>query len=292
MRLQVGDVFDEFEVIKYIGAGAFAEVYLAYDTILDRKVVLKQLSPELSTDDSEWSAFVNEAQVTASFFHPGIITVHALRINAKAGSAVLVLEYMDGGTLRDLIKHGALDLELIWKLAYHIGDALSYLHTRGVVHRDIKPENILYSREMGWFKLTDFGLAYHPDRAEFEALNHGQPGTLMYMSPEQTLNHTPVTERFDLYSFGVVLYEALTGKYYLEVDPVNDPPQEIARHIQYTPPRPLNLPANNTALLEKLTNVLFRSLAKHPLRRYPTVRRFVRAFTRVIEDIELDQNVY
>ena len=288
MRLKPGDIFDEFEVIRHIGSGAFAEVYLAQDTILERIVVLKQLSPQLSEDDREWAAFVNEAQVTASFFHPGIITVHGLRVDAKANSAILVLEYMDGGTLRDLIElDGALDLELIWKLAYQVGDALSYLHTRGVLHRDIKPENILYSKETGWFKLTDFGLAYHPKRPEFEELNQGQPGTLIYMSPEQTRNQAElVSERADLYGFATILHESLTGRYYLPIDPLHSDPIDISDCIQNEDMLPLPSVHAEDVLVSQLEEVLRKALAKHPLRRYPNVRRFVRAFTRVIENMQ------
>ncbi|NJL93997.1 MAG: serine/threonine protein kinase [Anaerolineae bacterium] len=289
MQLQVGDLFDEFRVVRRLGAGAFSEVFLAHDRVLERQIVLKQLSPKLSQNDLEWNAFVNEAQVTASFFHPGIVTVHGLRMDASGESAVLVLEYMDGGTLRDLLRaNGALDFDLVWRLCYQVGNALTYLHTRGVIHRDIKPENILYSRETGWFKISDFGLAYHPERSEFEILNEGHPGTPAYMSPEQTSSSDVLTERSDLYTFVAVLYEALTGHYYLPMDP-----DHVEREVLFEAIRglaPAELPVLNCtpALVDHLESVLLKGLAKHPLRRYPTVRRFTRAFTRTIENIELE----
>ncbi|HLA43820.1 MAG TPA: serine/threonine-protein kinase, partial [Aggregatilineales bacterium] len=208
MELRIGEQFDEFEVVEKIGSGSFSNVYLAHDTVLERMVVLKQLRHDLTGDDNEWAAFINEAQITASFFHPGLITVHGLRVNDHAPYAVLVLEYMDGGTLRDMIDdNGGLDLDLVWNLAFQVGNALNYLHRRGIVHRDIKPENILYSKETNWFKLTDFGLVYHPERPEFEEINDGQPGTLHYMSPEQSQDHE-VDERSDQYTLASVLYEA------------------------------------------------------------------------------------
>lgn len=285
--LKVGGTFDEFRITKKIGTGAFADVFLAHDTILDRWVVLKNLSPELSDNAHEWAAFVNEAQTTANFFHPGLITVHSLRVNEKQQSAVLVMEYMDGGTLYDILDdYRALNLELVWNLAHQVGDALTYLHERDIIHRDIKPENILYSRETGWFKLTDFGLAFNPHRPEFEALNDGQPGTLIYMSPEQARGEQ-VTPQSDQYTFAAVLYEALTGKFYLPaVKKVEDQPKRAVQQINIAQPARLPLLCDDFELLDQLESVLFRALSKHPTERFSSVRRFVRVFNRVLEDID------
>jgi eukaryotic-like serine/threonine-protein kinase len=286
MELQKGDLFDEFEVLEKIGEGSFSQVYLAHDTVLDRIVVLKQLSAELSTNDSEWNAFVNEAQVTASFFHPGLITVHGLRLDQAANSAMLVLEYMDGGTLRDVLDtRGALDLSQIWNLTFQIGHAVRYLHKRNILHRDIKPENILYSAEMDWFKLTDFGLAYDPSRAEFEVLNQGQPGTLRYMSPEQVTNR-PLGTLSDQYTLAAVMYEAMTGTYYLGIDDTLMEDNELIQYILNAYPPEMPMIHHDPVLVEKLEAVLLRALAKHPQERYPTVSRFVREFTRVLEYME------
>jgi len=290
--LHPGDVFDEFEVLQKIGTGAFSEVFLAHDTVLERVVVLKQLSPELSKDDREWAAFINEAQVTASFFHPGIITVHSLRMNGH--SAVQVLEYMDGGTLRDLLdENGALDLHSMWNLAFQVGNALSYLHAQNIIHRDIKPENILYSKATHWFKLSDFGLAYHPNHPEFEALNDGQPGTLRYMSPEQAQDQ-PLDQRSDQYAFAAVLYEALTGQYYLPFEDPDMSDAEIIDHVVKGFPAPLSHIHSDVFLIEKLEDVLLRALAKKPAQRFKYVTRFMREFTRIIEYMESapDQTQY
>lgn len=286
MELQKGDLFDEFEIVDRVGSGSFSVVYLALDTVLDRVVVLKQLSPSLSTDDSEWGAFVNEARVTASFFHPGLITVHGLRVDNAANSAVLVLEYMDGGTLRDMLDtNGPLNLTQVWNLTFQIGHAVRYLHKRGIIHRDIKPENILYSAEMDWFKLTDFGLAFDPTRPEFEALNQGQPGTLRYMSPEQAANQ-PLDHLSDQYTLAAVLYEALTGSYYLGVDDSEMDDGELIHYILNGYPAALPQVHYDMVLVEKLENVLLRALSKNPTDRFITVTRFVREFTRVLEYME------
>ncbi|MBZ0309805.1 MAG: serine/threonine protein kinase [Anaerolineae bacterium] len=287
VELRIGDTFDEFEILEKIGTGAFSSVFLAYDPMLDRKVVLKNLSPELSDNQDEWDAFVNEAQTTASLVHPGLITVHSLRIDAENQSAVLVMEYMDGGTLRDMIEHhGPLDPELIWNLAHQVGEALTYLHGRGIVHRDIKPENILFSRETGWFKLTDFGLAFNPDRPEFESLNDGQPGTLIYMAPEQARNEH-VTPQSDLYTFAAVLYEALTGSHYLpQVKHYEGQPRRAVQQIQDAHPPRLPMVCQDIELVDQLESILFKALAKHSHERFSSVRRFVRAFNRVVEDID------
>ncbi len=287
VELRIGDTFDEFEILEKIGMGAFSNVFLAYDPILDRKVVLKNLSPELSDNQDEWAAFVNEAQTTASLVHPGLITVHSLRIDDKNQSAVLVMEYMDGGTLRDMIdRYGPLDPEMIWNLAYQVGEALTYLHERGIVHRDIKPENILFSRETGWFKLTDFGLAFNPDRPEFEALNDGQPGTLIYMAPEQARNER-VSPQSDLYTFAAVLYEALTGSHYLpQVKHYEEQPRRAVQQLQVAHPPRLPMVCQDIELVDQMESILFKALAKHPQERFSSVRRFVRAFNRVVEDID------
>lgn len=287
VELRIGDTFDEFEILEKIGTGAFSNVFLAYDPILDRKVVLKNLSPELSDNQAEWDAFVNEAQTTASLVHPGLITVHSLRVDDKNQSAVLVMEYMDGGTLRDMLeRYGPLDPEMIWNLAHQVGEALTYLHERGIVHRDIKPENILFSRETGWFKLTDFGLAFNPDRPEFEALNDGQPGTLIYMAPEQARNER-VSPQSDLYTFAAVLYEALTGSHYLpQVKHYEEQPRRAVQQLQVAHPPRLPMVCQDIELVDQLESILFKALAKHPQERFSSVRRFVRAFNRVVEDID------
>ena len=286
MELRVGDAFDEFEITKKIGSGSFSEVFLAQDTILDRQVVLKQLSPDLTDDDREWDAFISEAQITASLRHPGVINVHALRVDESVPSAVLVLEYMNGGTLRDILdKRGTLDLREAWRLAFQVGNALGYLHQRGILHRDIKPENILYSEETGWFKLSDFGLVFHPDHPELEALNSGQPGTLKYMSPEQAQGKK-IDPRSEQYSFAAVLYEALSGEYYLPINPDRLNDRALTKHITNDYPDRLPMIHTDIVLVEKLEDALIKALSKMPKHRYKSVTRFVRAFTRMLEFME------
>jgi serine/threonine-protein kinase len=283
MELRAGDRFDEFEVLEKIGAGSFSSVFLAYDTILDRHVVLKQLRPDLSEDDQEWDAFINEAQVTASFFHPGLISVHSLRVNQDKSSAIIVLEYMNGGTLRHILeKKGQINLEQVWNLSFQVGNALSYLHERGMIHRDIKPENILYSKEINWYKLTDFGLLYHPSRTEFEALNTGQPGTLRYMSPEQAQGRA-IDHRSDQYTFAAVLFEALSGEYYLGLDDSQLSPGELVDHICHHPPLALPMVHQDGVLVDKLEDVLLRALTKDPEERFRNTWGFMRRFNRMIE---------
>ncbi|MFP4321948.1 MAG: serine/threonine protein kinase [Anaerolineales bacterium] len=286
MQLYPGDIFDEFEVLKKIGRGSFSDVYLAHDTILDRVVVLKQLLPELCNNQDEWDAFIQEAQLTAALRHPGVITVHGLRIDNHLPSVVLVLEYMNGGTLRQMIdKKRRLSLKQMWNLGFQIGNALRYLHDQGIIHRDLKPENILYSNETGWFKLADFGLAYNPQRTELEGINYGQPGTLRYMSPEHAQDKN-VDTRADQYAFAVVLYEALTGEYYLDVDTDNIEDEELIEHISHD--YPLHLPAvhHDAVLVEKLEDILLRALSKTPDERYPSIGRFFQDFTRHIRYME------
>lgn len=288
MELHPGDTFDEFEVIEKIGTGAFSDVYLAHDSILDRTVVLKQLSSELSEDDREWDAFINEAQLTASIRHPGVVNVHALRVDEDVPSVVLVLEYMNGGTLDDILdSQGSLDIFGTWNLAFQIGNALDYLHKRGIIHRDIKPANILYAKDTRWFKLSDFGLSFDPRRQEFESLNHGQPGTLRYMSPEQVMNKR-IDNRSDQYALAAVIYESLTGHHYLDLrNKATD--REIGHQIIHDTPIPLPAINKDADLVEKLNAVLMRGLAKKPSDRYSNIYKFRKDVTRVLDQMKANQ---
>lgn len=215
MLLQTGDFIGEYRIIEVIGDGGFSVVYKAEDTFLERLVAIKQFNPDTFTEYATVERFKREARLAASLNHAHIVSTYALR--QEHDRLFLVMEYLPGGSVRDLItQHGFLAPATVLKLAAHVCHALDALHSRGVIHRDIKPENILCSAE-GEFKLADFGLA-HNARVDPRHRTVGpQSGTLLYMSPEQALGHE-LTPRSDLYSLAAVLYEALTGRYYLPFD--------------------------------------------------------------------------
>ncbi len=202
--------FPQLELEALIGRGAMGAVYRARQRSLGRTVALKVLARELWVREGFTERFEREARALAALQHPGIVSVH------DAGVAgpfpYLVMEYVDGASLREVLRDGALAADEVLGLVTQLCAALDYAHARGVVHRDIKPENVLLDRE-GRLKIADFGLAKLADsRAEGLTRATQAMGTPPYMAPEQYERPTQVDHRADLYALGVMLYELLTGE--------------------------------------------------------------------------------
>lgn len=265
MYLEPGDQIGEFNILEVIGEGGFSIVYKAEDTSLDRVVALKQLNPGVYHEFATAEKFRREARLAASLNHPHIVQTYALR--EENDTLFLVMEFMAGGSVRELInQHGYLSQGAVVKMASNVCHALTTLHSRGIIHRDIKPENIL-SNEEGIFKLADFGLA-HDVRSELGDRGIGpQSGTLMYMSTEQAMGEK-VTARSDTYSLATVLYEALTGRYYL---PESKDDDGVLTQILTGEPIP---PSFYNPLLEAFDEPIMRALEKSPERRQPNARTF------------------
>jgi protein kinase-like protein len=213
-----------YEFIGRIGAGGMGEVYRARDTRLGREVAIKLLPPEVSADADRLRRFEKEAQAASSLNHPNIVTIYEVeRIDS---TSFIVMELVDGKTLRDIVADGPLTVRKLLGIAVQIADGLARAHSAGIVHRDLKPENVMVTKE-GLVKILDFGLAKlaHPgleggQEAEAPTVSAGtKPGIVMgtvgYMSPEQASGH-PVDFRSDQFSFGALLYEMATAKYLLE----------------------------------------------------------------------------
>src|SRR5579859_7236995 len=212
MLLGAGENIDEFRILDVIGDGGFSVVYKAEDTHLERLVAIKQLNPGAFTEFGTEERFIREAKLAASLNHPNIVSIYAFK--KQRDSLFLVMEFLDGGSVRELItEYGHLTSGTLLKLATHVCHALDVLHPRGIIHRDIKPENILCTSS-GDFKLADFGLAHVAQLDRRRSSAGPQSGTLLYMSPEQA-EGKELTPQSDIYSFATVLYEALTGTYYL-----------------------------------------------------------------------------
>src|SRR5262245_11286119 len=208
------------------------EVYRAIDTKLNRDVALKVLPDMFASDKERMARFHREAQVLASLNHPNIAAIYGLE---EAGAMrALVMELVEGPTLADRIMQGPLPLEEALPLARQIAEALEYAHERGIVHRDLKPANIKLTRE-GSVKVLDFGLAKAlndekpgVDRANSPTLSLAATqagiilGTAAYMSPEQAKGVETVDRRADIWAFGCVLYEMLTGKKLFEEPTVSE----------------------------------------------------------------------
>jgi len=213
-----GRMFAHYQLEREIGRGGMGQVYLAQDTRLQRPVALKLLPPDFANDADWILRFQQEALAVSALNHPNIITIH--EIGETGGLRFLVTEFVDGETLGDLIAGGRNDPAKVLRIIVQVAEALTAAHEAGIVHRDIKPENIMIRRD-GYVKILDFGLAKLSEEStglNAEARTARQVittpglllGTCMYMSPEQARGLS-VDARTDIFSLGVVLYEAVTG---------------------------------------------------------------------------------
>ena len=265
MALQPGTTLGPYEVTAKIGQGGMGEVYRAHDTKLGRDVALKAL-PDLFADDPERLArFQREARVLASLNHPNIASIYGLE--EQDGVRALVLELVEGATLAERIAQGAIPVDEALPIAKQIADALEAAHERGVIHRDLKPANVKV-KDDGMVKVLDFGLAKalspepEGDPSESPTLTAAATqkgvimGTAAYMSPEQARGKT-VDKRADIWAFGVVLYEMLTGQRPFKGRDVSE---TLAAAMMKEPDWPA-LPANLPAPLGRL---LRRCLDKEP----------------------------
>ena len=203
--------FPQLEILSLLGQGGMGAVYKARQLKLDRFVAVKILPAEWGRDPAFAERFAREARALARLSHPHIVGVHDF---GEAGEHFyLLMEFVDGANLRQLLQTGPLDPRLALQIIPQVCDALQYAHGEGVIHRDVKPENILVDQR-GRVKMADFGLAklVGPSRASFTLTGTNQVmGTLDYMAPEQRNHPQEVDQRADIYSLGVVFYEMLTG---------------------------------------------------------------------------------
>src|SRR5687767_11801584 len=220
-KLEAGKCFGHYEIIKQIGEGGMGEVYLAKDKKLDRKVAIKILNEEFSQDESNLQRFVSEAKAASALNHPNILTIY--EFGEAEDARFIVSEYIEGKTLREIIRESRMRLPDILDISIQITGALSAAHKVHLVHRDIKPENIMV-RPDGYVKVLDFGLAKLVEQKNKSILSLEEPtvrqnlaakgvivGTVNYMSPEQAKGER-VDERTDIFSLGVLIYEMLAGK--------------------------------------------------------------------------------
>jgi len=203
----IGEILSHYKILEKIGEGGMGAVYKAEDLRLRRTVAIKILRPEKISAPAARERFFREARAAASLNHPHICTIH--EIDESGGIAFIVMEYVDGINLKEKIQQGPLMLSETMDFALQMADGLQASHRLGILHRDIKSANIMISRS-GQVKIMDFGLAKTADDLELTQ-DGASMGTLHYMSPEQAKGQ-PLDPRTDIYSFGIVLYEMVTGQ--------------------------------------------------------------------------------
>ena len=253
---------DRYEIIKTIGEGGMANVYLANDTILDRKVAIKVLRGDLSNDEKFIRRFKREALSVSNLSHPNIVEVYD--VGEEDGNYYIVMEYIEGKTLKQLLqKRGALTLNEVIDIMTQLTDGLAHAHEAYIIHRDIKPQNIMIE-DNGLVKITDFGIAMALNSTQLTQTNSVM-GSVHYLPPEQA-NGKGSTVKSDIYSLGILMYELLTGS----VPFKGDTAVEIAlKHMKEKVP---SIRKQNPTIPQSVENIVLKATAKNPKNRYDNVR--------------------
>src|ERR1700736_4456914 len=268
MTLTSGAILGPYEIQSLLGSGGMGEVYRARDTRLGRDVAIKVLPEALANDADRLRRFEQEARTIAALNHPNILGIHD--IGAHDGAPFLVSECLEGQTLREKLKSGPLPVRLVIEYALGIAQGLAAAHEKGIVHRDLKPENIFVTRD-GRVKILDFGLAklMQPEdstRPQTDLPTVGSEpgvalGTLGYMSPEQVRGKR-ADSRTDIFSFGAILYEMLSGKRAFHGDSAADTMSAI---LKEDPP---DLSVTNQSISPGLERIARHCLEKNPEQRF------------------------
>lgn len=266
MPVERGSSLGPYQIQFRLGGGGMGEVWRALDTRSGREVAIKVISEQAGDDPDLRSRFLSEAKASSALNHPNILAVH--EVGESAAGPYIVMEYVDGGTVRSLLHDGRLTVAQAVDIAMQAAEGVTNAHEAGFIHRDLKPENLMVTSG-GVVKILDFGLARSlrpEDAADGGRTAAGMiVGTEAYVSPEQ-LRGEKATERSDIFALGVVLYEMATGENPFQRNKsiemfsaiLRDEPPPIAERVRDAP--------------EELSRTLHRALAKKPQDRYPTAR--------------------
>ena len=273
---------DRYQIIKMIGEGGMANVYLAYDTILERNVAVKVLRGDLATDEKFVRRFQREALSASSLSHPNIVEVYD--VGEDNGVYYIVMEYIEGKHLKQLLKkRGKLTLEEVIDIMMQITDGMSAAHDSYIIHRDIKPQNIMIL-ENGIVKITDFGIAMALNSTQLTQTNSVM-GSVHYLPPEQASGKGS-TIQSDVYSMGILMYELLSGTLPYK----GDNAVEIAiKHLKEPLP---SIRKECPDIPQSVENIIFKSTAKNPKNRYADARAMHEDLATCLNEARLNEEPY
>lgn len=288
-EFSAGQEVGQYKIEYFLSSGGMGQIYEAHDTKLGRKIALKFISPEYARDRHRVQRFEQEARAASALNHPNVCVIHDVGVTDN-DRHFIAMEFIQGSTLRDeLARRSFRPLEAL-EIIIQVGNALASAHAKGIVHRDIKPENIML-RHDGYVKVVDFGLAklteLLPERhgPEAETRIHTEAhvimGTVRYMSPEQ-LRESPVDERTDIWSLGVVLYEMLTGATPFNARAPND---SIALILT-------SQPEFNEKIPIQLREIIKKTLEKDCAQRYQTITKLTADLSKLKWDLEHNEEDY
>ncbi len=271
---------DRYEVIKNIGEGGMANVYLGYDEILDRNVAIKVLRGDLSNDEKFVRRFQREALSASSLSHPNIVQMYD--VGEDDGLYYIVMEYVEGKTLKQLLKRrGNLTLSESIDIMLQLTDGMAHAHDSYIIHRDLKPQNIMIQDD-GQVKITDFGIAMALNSTQLTQTNSVM-GSVHYLPPEQASGKGSTTKS-DIYSLGIIFYELLTGKLPFK----GDNAVEIAlKHMKEPLP---SLKEDNNNIPQSIENIILKATAKNPKNRYDSVQQMHDDLLTALDDERINED--
>ena len=279
MIVKGSKINDRYQIIKTLGEGGMANVYLAHDTILDRNVAVKVLRGDLANDEKFVRRFQREALSASSLSHPNIVEMYD--VGEDDGQYYIVMEYVDGKTLKQVLKQrGKLSITEVVDIMLQLTDGMAHAHDAYIIHRDIKPQNIMILSN-GMIKITDFGVATALNSTQLTQTNSVM-GTVHYLPPEQAQGKGS-TIRSDIYSMGIMMYELLTGL----VPYKGDNAVEIAlKHLKEPLPSVRKV---DSSIPQSIENIIIRATAKNPKNRYTDAREMHEDLETALDESRKDE---